>query len=216
MADRLRLYFPVRPSVINQHFGESKPCVVDFGLPTQKVIASNPDNTCPVGSDKLYPHFGMTGHNGTDIAAGEQRIYAACAGLVIEKQTVPSRGFGLGVLTDEPVFLDAFGTHFAKLRYWHLKSFNVEVGQHVKEGDILGITDNTGYSSADHLHFELDPMDKDAGGHPFYVNPPGSIASSVDAEPFFCGIYADVVQQEIGLWQKIVTAITNWIAAHKP
>lgn len=212
---RLRLYFPVRPHAVNQHFGENKPCVSDFGLPTQEISNSNPDNTCPIGSDKLYPHFGMTGHNGTDLQAGEQPVYAACAGTVIEKQTVPARGYGLGILTDDQVFLDQYGTHFAKLRYWHLKSFNVEVGDHVKEGDLLGVTDNTGYSSANHLHFELDPMDKDTGGHPFYANPPGSIASSIDAEPFFCSIYADIVQEEISLFQKLLLVLKQLVAFHR-
>ena len=216
---RLRLYYPVRPFAINQHFAENKPCVKDFGLPTQQIINPNPDNTCPAGSDKLYQHFGMVGHNGTDLAAGEQPVYAACAGTVIEKQTVPARGLGLGILTDDTVFLDSFGTHYAKVRYWHLKSFNVEVGQHVNAGDLIGISDNTGYSSADHLHFEVQPMDKAADGTPFYAfmdRGTDVIDNSINPEPFFCGVYADVVQPEISVYQRIVTVIQQWLAAHSP
>src|SRR5690348_11965458 len=134
MAPRLRLYWPVRPYFVNQAFAANQPCVSNFGQPNQKIFDSNPDGTCPVG-EKLYGHFGMAGHNGLDLRAGEQPIYAASTGTVIEKQTVPARGLGLGILTDEPVFLDQFGIHYAKVRYWHLKSFNVEVGDRVEVGD---------------------------------------------------------------------------------
>jgi murein DD-endopeptidase MepM/ murein hydrolase activator NlpD len=207
MAERLRLNYPLRPFFINQKFAGNIPCVKDFGLPSQKIVDGGANNSCPPGYTKLYAEFRMAGHNGIDLYAGEQPVYAACDGIVIEQQTVPARGLGLGILTDEPVSLDAFGTHYAKLRYWHLKSFTVKVGQHVKAGDQIGITDNTGYSSADHLHFELDPVDKDRGGHPVYVNPPGSIAGSIDPAPFFTGIFADTLQERISLYQKLLALL---------
>ena len=153
---RLSLYIPVKPLHFNQHFGDNIPCVKDFGLPTQQIVDGSDNNTCPVGYDKLYAHFGMSGHNGTDLMAGEQNVYAACDGVVIEKQTVPARGLGLGILTNEPVEIDC-GTHFAKLRYWHLKTMYVEVGQSVKAGDLIGVSDNTGYSSADHSALRARP-----------------------------------------------------------
>lgn len=205
---RLELFYPVKPFHINQNFGDNIPCVRNFGLPNQSIIDGTSNTTCPVGYDKLYTHFGMAGHNGTDLQAGEQNVYAACAGTVIEQQLVPARGLGLGILTDTPVDLDSFPSpHFMKIRYWHLKSFNVKVGNHVNVGDVIGISDNTGYSSGDHLHFEGNPMDKDAGGHPNYLLGNGTdygvkfIASAIDIAPYFNGKYAQDVltpqQQQI-------------------
>lgn len=204
--ERLHLYYPVRPFFVNQEFGENIPCVKNFGQPTQKIVDGG-QTTCPIGYKKLYAQFGMAGHNGMDLQASEQPVYAACDGTVIEQQTVPARGLGLGILTAEPVSLDAFGTHYAKLRYWHLKSFTVKVGQHVRAGDQIGVTDNTGYSSANHLHFELQPMDKDRGGHPVRVDPPGSIAGAIDPAPFFTGDYADTLQAKISILQQIVALL---------
>ncbi len=215
MADRLRLYDPVTPFHINQNFGDNLPCVKDFGLSTQVVVTGADNFTCPVGYDKLYQHWGMSGHNGADLKAGEQPCYAACDGVVIEKQTVPARGLGIGILTNEPVALDSFGVHFAKVRYWHFKSFNVEVGDSVKVGDLIGTTDTTGYSSADHLHFELQPMDKDAGGHPNLALPQGNIAGAIDPIPFMVGVFAGSVAQDITLTQGLINLLQKWVGLLK-
>jgi murein DD-endopeptidase MepM/ murein hydrolase activator NlpD len=216
---QLRLYWPVKPFYLNQRFGDNDPCVRDFGLPTQSIVNGADNNTCPTGYDKLYPHFGMSGHNGDDLAAGEQNVYAACDGVVVEKQTVPARGLGLGILTNEAVDLNQFGTHFAKVRYWHLKTMYVEVGQQVKAGDLIGVTDNTGYSSGNHLHFEVQPMDKDAGGHPFlpnlvFTNGTNSvIAGAIDPTPFFVGMYAEDIPRAVSLYTALIPLLQKLIDA---
>jgi murein DD-endopeptidase MepM/ murein hydrolase activator NlpD len=50
--------------------------------------------------------------------------------------------------------------------YAHLSRFDVSEGQSVRQGDVLGISGDTGRSTAEHLHFEmqrgdtrLDPLD---------------------------------------------------------
>jgi murein DD-endopeptidase MepM/ murein hydrolase activator NlpD len=211
---RPSLYYPVKPFHVNQHFGDNVPCVRDFGLPTQSIVSGENNLVCPTGYDKLYAHFGMTGgHNGTDLQAGEQNVYAAQSGTVVEKQTVPARGLGLGILTDEPVDLDGHGTHFLKIRYWHLKTMFVEVGDHVEAGQLIGISDNTGYSSGNHLHFEGQPMDKDAGGHPYLSEPSNGIGAAIDLEPYFNGqhgqdLYVNSLRQRaIVLLFKLIDAL---------
>lgn len=206
--ERLRLCYPIRPYIVNQNFGDNKPCVRNFGASNQEVIQSLVDNTCPVGSDKLYAHFGMSGHNGMDLNAGEQNVYAACDGIVVEQQTVPARGLGLGILTNDIVHLDAAGDHYAKVRYWHLKRFYVNVGDSVTTGQLIGVTDNTGYSSGNHLHFEVQPMDKDVGGHPYLTFPNNQIGAAIDPKSFFTGIYADIVPQQISYLRQLVIVLT--------
>ena len=183
------IYQPLRPFIIGQHFGDSQACVKDFGLSSQKISGSFPDGTCPVGYEKLYPKFGMKGHNGVDLFAGEQPVYAAMDGVIVEQQSVPARGLGLGILSHEQYDFPE-GKHYLKLRYWHLKSFTRNVGDTVRVGDILGITDNTGYSSGNHLHFEGQLMDKDKGGHPFVINKDNGYSGGVNIEPYFNGVFA--------------------------
>ncbi len=221
--ERLRLYYPVKPFAVNQPFGGNIPCVINFGKPTQQIVDGMDDNLCPVGYDKLYSHWGMAGHNGTDLGAAEQEVRAACAGTVIEKQIVPARGLGIGILTDEEVFLDGIGVTFVKIRYWHFKSFAplLEVGDHVKEGDLLGISDNTGYSSGNHVHFEGQPMHKDEGGHPILTYGDGTfsgvkvISGAVDMAPYFTGTYATDVQHDIAILQQIIQLIVGFLAQYK-
>lgn len=201
---KLVVFQPVKPFHINQSFGENTPCVKNYGTPNQSIVNGADNLTCPVGYEKLYAKFGMSGHNGTDLAAGEQPVYAACDGTVIEQQFVPARGLGVGILTDTPVDMEC-GTHFAKIRYWHFKSFTVKVGDHVTVGQQIGVSDNTGYSSGNHLHFELQPMDKDAGGHPFLTMPSGNIAGAVSIEPYLTPYFA-------GDKQKVVNILSQMIA----
>lgn len=216
---RLSLYYPVKPLVINQHFGENIPCVKDFGLPTQVVVNGADNKTCPVGYEKLYAKFGMAGHNGLDLRAGEQEVRAACAGTVVEIQSVPARGLGVGVITDEKVDVDGYGNFYVKLRYWHLKTIFVQAGQHVEEGQLLGISDTTGYSSGNHLHFEGQAMQKDEGGHPFVLFVPGNIAGAINIEPHFNGRYAEDVAKTLTWARAVILAAQKaiaWYIANHP
>lgn len=180
-------------------------------MPTQVVVSGADDNTCPVGYEKLYPKFGMRGHNGLDLMAGEQYVYAAADGVVVEIQMVPARGLGVGVLTNEQFDLNEHGRHFAKVRYWHLKTILVSAGQSIKIGDIIGISDSTGYSSGNHLHFEVQPMDKDSGGHPYIPNLPYTIAGAIDPEPYFVGFYADEQAKVISTYQKLIALLIEFL-----
>lgn len=98
----------------------------------------------------------MLGHNGIDaIAHRWAPIYAAQSGRVDEVCTEEARGLGVGVRTCAP------DGRWYRHRYWHFIAIDVENGDEVQTGDLLGYADSTGYSSGDHLHFELKEVDKD-------------------------------------------------------
>jgi murein DD-endopeptidase MepM/ murein hydrolase activator NlpD len=205
---RLEVWLPVKPFHLNQKFGDNIPCVADtpdVPLAQRPIVNGVDNNTCPAGYVKLYPLLGYPdGHNGNDLMAGEQPCYSAHAGTVIEIQTVPARGIGVGVLTDEPVDLDASGTHHIKIRNWHFKSVAVQVGQKVSVGDVLGITDNTGFSSGDHLHWEGDPMDL-VNGQWQLAFPNNGFQGSIDLMPFWNMRFAE----DYELAEKTLAAAAN-------
>ena len=57
-----------------------------------------------------------------------------------------NEGYGNLVIVDN-------GTY--KTYYAHLSSIPVKVGQTVKEGEVIGISGNTGNSTGPHLHYEI-------------------------------------------------------------
>lgn len=156
---KLKLLLPVTPLVCNQFFGEDLACY----NPKTGVVTTRTTLTCPTGTRSLYKPQ-MEGHNGLDLKAKSwQPVYASCEGFVEELQTEPERGLGIGIVSYSmyEFMLSPFNTAcevFAKVRYWHLAAFNVKLGDKVKAGDLIGWADNTGYSSGDHLHFELKPV----------------------------------------------------------
>ena len=50
--------------------------------------------------------------------------------------------------------------------YLHLSAYSVTVGQCVSEGDVIGNSGNTGNSTGEHLHFQIDR--KEALFHPYW------------------------------------------------
>jgi murein DD-endopeptidase MepM/ murein hydrolase activator NlpD len=51
-------------------------------------------------------------------------------------------------------------------KYAHLSNIKVERGQHIKRGDVIALSGNSGLSSGPHLHYEIhkkgskiDPLD---------------------------------------------------------
>lgn len=142
-------YWPIWPIHINQHFGENKICI---DIATNKNVIGCDGKNPPPGYQSVYSM--MQGHNGLDLMArGWQNCYAAREGTVIEKETEPERGLGIGILHGP-----YFGRYF-KTRYWHLAGIEVNIGDKVRTGELIGFCDNTGYSSGNHLHFEVKETD---------------------------------------------------------
>jgi murein DD-endopeptidase MepM/ murein hydrolase activator NlpD len=155
----MKFFFqPVKPFHINQAFGDNKACIDNV---TNKVFSKSPflnETVCPSGSRSVYSN--MDGHNGIDLTAQKwQKVYASQDGEVIEVCTEEARGFGISIITDSKYLCNETGTyeHFV-YRNWHLIAMDVNVGDKVKVGDLIGYADNTGFSSGDHLHFEVKPV----------------------------------------------------------
>jgi murein DD-endopeptidase MepM/ murein hydrolase activator NlpD len=94
-----------------------------------------------------------TGHWGTDLVAEmETPIYAAGDGTVVRAYDSGAKSFGNSVL------LEIAGA--GVVRYAHLASYDVQTGDRVLAGQMIGLTDNTGLSTGAHLHFEYAPDGK--------------------------------------------------------
>jgi len=118
--------------------------------------------------------FNMDGHNGWDVwALRGADIVASHDGVVVEVSTDESAG--IGVVIWDKVSL--------KTIYWHLKtgSVVVNVGQEVKAGDKLGLCNNTGWSTGDHLHFGIKETNEQGSS----INKDNGYYGAIDPMPFF-------------------------------
>lgn len=146
---------PLEALVITQYFGANKACLSKDGSKTIFCDGLNP----PEGYRSIYSN--MNGHNGLDLTAYHgMPLYASLEGIVEEVVDEPARGKGLGIVSEGKYYCDELERETQwKIRYWHLKSFKVKLGDKVKAGDLIGYCDNTGYSSGDHLHLEGKPVE---------------------------------------------------------
>jgi len=102
-------------------------------------------------NEETYKRFGFKGHNGTDfrlfdsagVRSSNALVYAPHDGVVKERR-FDADGYGNYLKIESGIE----GSILA-----HLKEFKVELGATVKEGDLIGIADNTGWSTGSHLHW---------------------------------------------------------------
>lgn len=138
------LYQPLNSIHINQSFGENKACVN-----SSNEIINCDGNNPPSGYWSLY---GPSGHLGVDLAAGHgMEVYAAQRGTVYHIDTNEKSGLDVRIESEEN------GIKFRHI-YEHLLGYQPRVGDYVKTGQVIGWADNTGYSSGDHLHFQVEQL----------------------------------------------------------
>jgi murein DD-endopeptidase MepM/ murein hydrolase activator NlpD len=95
------------------------------------------------------PRGGGTIHTGIDLdlfGRHHSNIFAACDG-VVQKTEYLTYSYGYHVIVDCG---DGWSTLYA-----HMDQINVSPGQRVAKGTILGISGITGFTTGEHLHFEI-------------------------------------------------------------
>jgi len=126
----------------------------------------------------MYAQFGYRGHNGIDYSAVVGTpIRAVADGTVVMVDNDPT-GYGLYVR----LYHKALGIYSM---YGHMSKQNVVQGATVKQGDVIGLSGNTGNSTGPHLHYELRLCD--AAGN--YSTAPGTIGkAATDPVGFIAGL----------------------------
>ena len=85
-------------------------------------------------------------HLGVDLEADEDTpVYAVNDGRVVFSEELID--YGKTIIIDHGLGIYSL--------YLHLNKYKFTKGQNVKEGDVIGLSGNTGYSIAPHLHFSI-------------------------------------------------------------
>jgi len=132
--------------------GESYPITQSFG--------ANPD---------IYRRFGLPAHNGLDFGCPEGTKLAACAkGVILMSKKHKAYG--------NIVKIKHAGGYYTL--YAHLSERFVMPGEEVKEGDIIGLSGSTGFSTGPHLHFGLQSIKHGTKPYNYYMDPMEAIEGS--------------------------------------
>ena len=129
--------------------------------PAPKPAAPAPPTAIPIVSRFIWPVQGIitqgfgvpelgygAPHTGIDIAVPVGTAVAAAGnGTVIFAGGDPCCSFGYYVMISHPGGLETL--------YGHLSRIGVSVGQAVTQGQIIGSSGNTGYSTGPHVHFQV-------------------------------------------------------------
>ncbi len=100
----------------------------------------------------FYQMLGVQAHNGVDLPCSTgTEVFSPTDGTVSEISN--DTASGLGVVVFDPI-------QKVKSVLWHFLTNYKKVGDVVKCGDLIGLSNNTGYSKGPHLHWGLKLTDE--------------------------------------------------------
>jgi murein DD-endopeptidase MepM/ murein hydrolase activator NlpD len=133
---------PVAPPVRARLAGVRRPVSTGPGVPQRWPL----DETGYVTRGQVKSGGRDEAHPGIDIAVSVGSLVRASGGALV-RQRGEDPEYGLFVLLEH---LDGYQT-----MYGHLSRILVTAGDSVAPGQVIGLSGNTGRSSAPHLHFEI-------------------------------------------------------------
>lgn len=141
---------------VSEIWAQVSPSLMWTGVFSRPITSDYP-TTSPFGTRRSYNGGPQSSyHAGQDFGApADVPIYAPAGGTVILAEALNVRGNAVIIDHGRGIFTG----------YWHMNAINVQQGQTVQPGDLLGVVGTTGLSTGNHLHWELrifgiavDPM----------------------------------------------------------
>lgn len=142
VSTREEISFEVKTKAVDE--------VILIGTRVKKAVSSKSSGFIfPISKGKYYisSYFGDgRGHKALDICADRGTAFYAVGGGTVTYAGYDS-DFGYNVIIQH--------SNGIKTRYAHANSLSVKRGQVVSQGDIIGAVGSTGWSTGNHLHFEV-------------------------------------------------------------
>ena len=133
----------------------SKEKIQNMDFPTTSKISMPLKNTLKVTSDfgiRFHPFYKSSKpHNGVDLRANYEYVYAVLDGIVTESGYDENGGGN---------YLKILHSNRFETSYLHLSKIYYQKGEFVKAGFIIAKSGNTGNSTAPHLHFAVKEFGK--------------------------------------------------------
>jgi uncharacterized coiled-coil protein SlyX len=126
-----------------------------------------------------YSQFGLNGHHGRDLQAGVGTpVYASESGVVEKSANGVTDKYTGRFAAGETITIN--GSY--EIWYMHLNQRLVSAGQRVSEGQLIGYSGNTGFTTGPHLHVGTRPLNPNINnGYRGFVDPRGVINNAPSA-----------------------------------
>lgn len=145
-----------------------------FGAkPLDKLYITQPFGVNHTGQADFYSRFGLKNHNGLDLRANEDLVYAPISGIAYIKA---DDGYGNSVRIRNQELEVVLG---------HLKKFKIPNGFQVNSGDAVAISDNTGFSTGPHLHIGVRRLEYRNCAGPFFLDTDNGYDGYIDPMTYF-------------------------------
>ena len=135
--NELELYYPCRPFIVTQAWGIYNPA---------------------------YLQFGFSRHNGVDFipynGAKEFDLHCPVKMEILDTGNENGAGNFIKFITTDMWLVDGVACYVGG-KFMHLKSQAVKKGQICEVGDLLGVADNTGFSTGPHTHLSVYRLGSD-------------------------------------------------------
>lgn len=119
--------------------------------PSKGKYFTYPVNPHPIsqgyGKTSFSYHYSGGLHNGVDFSVKNQKVFAVRSGKILATGNNGKYAYGKWIAIDH-------GDGLVTL-YGHLSKQSVSKGDKVGEGDVIGVSGNTGYSTGPHVHFSV-------------------------------------------------------------
>lgn len=192
------LSYPVKPAIITQGFGVNGAYYQSNGI-------------------------NVVGHNGSDFSTYHGQPVYACFDGTAYVQVDDKGGHGVVLVSDREYEYEG-GKAFMKAINWHFCDGEKEPqfkcplksGQKVIQGQLIGYSDSTGFSTGDHLHFGLKPVA--AGENPnswFNVKQNNGYGGCIDPSPYWNGFFAQDTTLVISIMTSVVSLLQKMIDVYK-
>lgn len=210
----LKIYNPV-PHKNVQRFGENLPCCkVDSNGKAIRpfIMGVATSGLCPSGYIKYYQAIGQKGHNGDDFSCpigttvyhNVETEYPDMDWLVLHGSNFELSGNVAIVVSTKPIaipvpkeqgqfnmatseYIKLGGKLHVGFRYAHLNSIAIPHGSFIKQGEIVGVSGNTGKTTGAHLHRGM--AIHQSSGLGFSVDDDNGFNGCVDTTPFIVDTY---------------------------
>lgn len=179
---RLSLWYPAKPYVVSQKWGIYNPA---------------------------YEQFGFDKHNGEDfLMEPDHKTHCPIPSVVEETGYNEGAGNFVRLVSQEKWLVDGVECYVGTM-FMHHEKILCKKGDLLKTGDVMGIADNTGFSTGPHTHGSYYRLSRPQNLPEYRLDADLHTNQTFDPSPYWNKFYAQDYGLVIGLYAQVVALLKS-------